>query len=164
MVGSLSISLSRTPALIAVKNRDDANRFGSVPLSHSGSRCKPALFVAVLVLERQASDEPRPGRPRTLADERVAEVIEWTLTTGPADATRWSLRSMAKEAGLPHMTIWRVWGAFGLQPHHSETFRLFEDLRVLDQVLAGDLPWPRPPSATAAPASAGNTPDSNRSR
>ena len=33
------------------------------------------------------SDEPRPGRPRTLTDEQVAEVIERTLETTPADAT-----------------------------------------------------------------------------
>ena len=33
------------------------------------------------------SDEPRPGRPRTLTDQQVAEVIERTLETTPADAT-----------------------------------------------------------------------------
>ena len=48
------------------------------------------------------SDEPRPGRPRTLTDEQVAEVIERTLETTPADATHWSIRSMARESGLSH--------------------------------------------------------------
>ena len=45
------------------------------------------------------SDEPRPGRPRTLTDEKVAAVIERTLETTPADATHWCLRSMARESG-----------------------------------------------------------------
>ena len=54
------------------------------------------------------SDEPRPGRPRTLTDEQVAEVIERTLETTPADATHWSIRSMARESGLSHTTIRRA--------------------------------------------------------
>ena len=39
-------------------------------------------------------DEPRPGRPRTITDDQVAAVIERTLTSTPADATHWSIRSM----------------------------------------------------------------------
>ena len=80
------------------------------------------------------SDEPRSGRPRTLADERIAEVIERTLTTTPADATHWSLRSMAQETGLSHTTIRRIWGAFGLQPHRCETFKLSSDPLFVDKV------------------------------
>ena len=73
------------------------------------------------------SDEPRPGRPRTLTDDRVAEVIERTLETTPADATHWSIRSMARETGLSHTTIRRIWAAFSVQPHRSETFKLSGD-------------------------------------
>jgi len=49
-------------------------------------------------------DEIRPGRPRTIEDDQVAEVIERTLATTPKDATHWSIRSMAKETGLSHTT------------------------------------------------------------
>ena len=80
------------------------------------------------------SDQPRPGRPRTLTDDRVAKVVERTLSATPADATHWSLRSMAKESGLSHTTIWRIWGAFGLQPHRSETFKLSSDPHFVDKV------------------------------
>ena len=45
-------------------------------------------------------DEARPGRPRTIDDDQVAAVIERTLRTMPADATHWSIRSMAAEAGF----------------------------------------------------------------
>lgn len=79
-------------------------------------------------------DEPRPGRPRTIEDDQVAAVIERTLCSTPADATHWSIRSMAKAMGLSHTTIRRIWTAFGLQPHRSETFKLSSDPLFVDKV------------------------------
>ncbi|MDN3562834.1 helix-turn-helix domain-containing protein [Paeniroseomonas aquatica] len=46
-------------------------------------------------------DEPRPGAPRTVSDEKVAEVVIATLETLPTSRTHWSSRSTAKAAGLP---------------------------------------------------------------
>jgi len=80
------------------------------------------------------TDEYRPGRPRTVSDEQVAGVIERTLQTTPKDATHWSIRSMAAETGLSHTTIRRIWDAFGLQPHRSETFKLSTDPLFVDKV------------------------------
>jgi len=80
------------------------------------------------------SDEYRPGRPRTVSDAQVAAVIERTLQSTPKDATHWSIRSMAKEVGLSHTTIRRIWNAFGLQPHRSETFKLSTDPLFVDKV------------------------------
>jgi len=80
------------------------------------------------------TDEYRPGRPRTVSDAQVAEVIERTLNTTPKDATHWSIRSMAAEAGLSHTTIRRIWMAFGLQPHRSEMFKLSTDPQFVDKV------------------------------
>src|SRR4029079_2110423 len=72
-------------------------------------------------------DEARPGRPRTIDDDQVAAVIERTLRATPGDATHWSIRSMAAETGFSHATIRRMWVAFGLQPHRSQTFKLSND-------------------------------------
>lgn len=81
------------------------------------------------------SDEYRAGRPRTVSDAQVAEVIERTLNTRPTkDATHWSIRSMAARSGLSHTTIRRIWSAFGLQPHRSESFKLSSDPLVVDKV------------------------------
>lgn len=80
------------------------------------------------------TDEYRPGRPRTVSDTQVAEVIERTLNTTPKDATHWSIRSMAAATGLSHTTIRRIWTAFGLQPHRSETFKLSTDPLFVDKV------------------------------
>jgi len=79
-------------------------------------------------------DEPRPGRPRSIEDEQVAAVIERTLYSTPADATHWSIRSMAGEMGLSHTTIRRIWTAFGLQPHRSQSFKLSNDPLFVDKV------------------------------
>src|SRR3546814_19075415 len=80
------------------------------------------------------TDEYRAGRPRTVSDTQVAQVIERTLNTTPQDATHWSIRSMAAKSGLSHTTIRRIWGAFGLQPHRSETFKLSTDPPFVDKV------------------------------
>jgi len=79
-------------------------------------------------------DEARPGRPRTIADDQIAAVIERTLRSTPADATHWSIRSMAGVTGFSHTTIRRIWTAFGLQPHRSETFKLSSDPLFVDKV------------------------------
>jgi transposase len=79
-------------------------------------------------------DEARPGRPRTIDDDQVAAVIERTLRSMPRDATHWSIRSMATETGFSHTTIRRIWNAFGLQPHRTETFKLSSDPLFVDKV------------------------------
>jgi transposase len=66
-------------------------------------------------------DEARPGRPRTIDDDEIAAVIERTLRSTPADATHWSIRSMAAAVGFSHRTIRRIWTAFGLQPHRAQS-------------------------------------------
>jgi transposase len=79
-------------------------------------------------------DEPRPGRPRTITDERVEEVIIKTLETTPKDATHWSTRSMAREVGLTQNAVLRIWQAFGLQPHRSQTWKLSKDPLFVEKV------------------------------
>ncbi|MET3663060.1 putative transposase [Aquamicrobium ahrensii] len=80
------------------------------------------------------TDEYREGRPRTVSDMQVAQVIECTVNSTPKDATRWSIRSMASATGLSHTTIRRIWAAFGLQPHRSETFKLSADPLFVDKM------------------------------
>jgi transposase len=79
-------------------------------------------------------DEPRPGRPRTITDERVDEVITKTLETTPKDATHWSTRSMAREVGLTQTAVSRIWRAFGLQPHRQDAFKLSKDPLFVEKV------------------------------
>jgi transposase len=79
-------------------------------------------------------DEPRPGTPRQIGDDAIAELIRLTLETKPKGATHWSLRSMAQAVGYAPSTIHRIWKAFGLQPHRSETFKLSSDPMFVEKV------------------------------
>src|SRR5215470_5275367 len=69
-------------------------------------------------------DEPRPGAPRKVTDAQVEKVVIQTLESTPRGQTHWSTRSLAQASGLSRMTISRIWRAFGLQPHRTETFKL----------------------------------------
>jgi transposase len=79
-------------------------------------------------------DEPRPGKPRSITDEQVEEVIVKTLETTPKDATHWSTRSMAREVGLTQSAVLRIWHAFGLAPHRQETWKLSKDPQFVAKV------------------------------
>lgn len=79
-------------------------------------------------------DEPRPGAPRKVTDAQVEDVVVRTLESKPFGATHWSTRTMAKAAGMDAMTISRIWRAFGLQPHRTETFKLSSDPLLVDKV------------------------------
>jgi transposase len=79
-------------------------------------------------------DEPRPGRPRTISDAQVEEVIVKTLESTPKDATHWSTRSMAAEVGLSQSAVSRIWRAFALQPHRTETWKLSKDPQFVAKV------------------------------
>ena len=72
-------------------------------------------------------DEPRPGRPRVIGDDRIEALITATLETTPADATHWSTRSMAEHLGLSQSMVSRVWRAFGLAPHKQDSWKLSKD-------------------------------------
>jgi transposase len=79
-------------------------------------------------------DEPRPGAPRKISDKDVERLITLTLESKPKDATHWSTRGMAKRCGLSQAAVSRIWRAFALQPHRTETFKLSKDPLFIDKV------------------------------
>lgn len=112
-----------------LKNTEIAVRLG---IAHSSVRMWRNRF-AELGLDG-LTDEPRPGRPRTVADAQVEEVIVKSLESTPRDATHWSTRSMAKEVGLSQSAVSRIWRAFGLQPHRQDTWKLSRDPLFIEKV------------------------------
>jgi transposase len=80
------------------------------------------------------SDEPRPGAPRTVNDEKVEELVTLTLESTPKGASHWSTRGMAQRTGVSQSSVSRIWRAFGLQPHRSETFKLSTNPYFIEKV------------------------------
>jgi transposase len=111
-----------TNTAIAARLGVDLHRVGRWRQRFAGSRLD-GLF-----------DEPRPGAPRKIGDEEIAETIRQTLEARPQGATHWSLRSMAAVRGHAPSTIHRIWRAFGLQPHRTETFKLSTDPLFVEKV------------------------------
>jgi putative transposase len=88
-------------------------------------------------LERDVAglhDELRPGRPRPIGDEQVAQLIRKTLESQPKDRTHWSLRRIARQTRLSKSTVHRIWQAFGLQPHRQRHFKLSNDPFFVEKV------------------------------
>jgi transposase len=111
-------------------NKDVAARLGVTPQMVGKWR---ARFVTARL--DGLADEPRPGQPRKITDERVEEVIVRTLEQAPpGEDTHWSTRSMAKATGLNQTAVSRIWRAFGLKPHVQETWKLSTDPQFIEKV------------------------------
>src|ERR1700674_4810148 len=79
-------------------------------------------------------DELRPGRPRPISDERVAQLVRKTLETKPKDGTHWSIRQIAAETRVSKSTVHRIRQAFGLEPHRQKHFKLSTDPFFVEKV------------------------------
>jgi transposase len=81
------------------------------------------------------TDEPRPGRPRTVSDAKVEQVVTAALEQAPPGGdAHWSTRSMARTAGVSQSTVSRIWRTFGLKPHVVQTWKLSTDPQFIDKV------------------------------
>ena len=79
-------------------------------------------------------DELKPGRPRTISDEKVATLVRRTLKATPSNSTHWTVRSIAREMRISNTTVHRIWHAFGLQPHRQKHFKLSTDPFFVEKV------------------------------
>src|SRR6476469_7129843 len=79
-------------------------------------------------------NEPRPGRPRSLDDQRVADLLNQALQTRPAKQTHWSVRSFAAEAQISKDMAHRLFRTAGIAPHRSRSFKLSNDPAFVEKV------------------------------
>lgn len=66
------------------------------------------------------------GRPRSIPEAKVARVIT-EATRAPRTRVRWSLRTMAKHAGVSASSVQRIWSSNDLKPHVTKTFKVSND-------------------------------------
>jgi hypothetical protein len=76
-----------------------------------------------------------PGKPRTIDDERLAQLIYKTLHTKPADGSAHrSVRTIAAETAISPPSVHRYFKLLGPQPHRSESFKLSTDQLFIEKL------------------------------
>ena len=90
-------------------------------------------FLALRV-EGLVQDAPRPGRIPEIAEDKVRAIVEATLHTKPANATHWSVRTMAAAQGVSAATVQRIWSRHNLKPHLTKTFKLSRDKQFVEKL------------------------------
>ena len=115
-----------SPHLLAAAGKQDLEIAADLGISNQkAARWRQRFLQAGLTgLEK---DAPRPGRNPTISADAVRGIIEKTTQTKPANATHWSTRTMAAEAGISEATVRRIWHANGLKPHLADTFKVSND-------------------------------------
>lgn len=74
----------------------------------------------------------KPGKA-PLPAATIQRVIDLTLAAPPGQATHWSVRAMAKVAGIGAVSVQRIWRANGLTPHRMKTFKLSNDPKFVEK-------------------------------
>jgi transposase len=79
--------------------------------------------------------EVAAGRGRKPVAGLAAKIINATLSTKPKGQTHWSSRAMARELGVHHSTVARVWDEHEIKPHRHKTFKLSRDANFIPKLV-----------------------------
>ena len=72
-------------------------------------------------------DADRPGRPKKLNAAKAAAILAATEQPPASPLTHWSTRRLARQVGVSHSTVMRVWHQAGLQPHRLQRYMASPD-------------------------------------
>ena len=106
-----------------------ARRAGYTPVQISRIRKRFAQEGLAGLAER-----PRSGRPPTITARQKARVVALTLKAPAEGLTHWSSRDLAKQVGLSHMSVARIWRTHDLKPHRLETFKFSTDPQLEEKI------------------------------
>ncbi len=82
-----------------------------------------------------AKEAPGRGRPAVRRNALTKLILKRTLQTRPANATQWSVRTLAKELNVSTSMVHRVWRAHELKPHQTRTFKLSKDPHFIEKLV-----------------------------
>lgn len=80
-------------------------------------------------------DLPRSGQPKKLSDAKVKQVLKLTVERIPRESTHWSVRLMAKAAGITTWQVRQIWEGANLKPHRLKTFKISNDPQFAEKVV-----------------------------
>src|SRR5215211_2043383 len=69
----------------------------------------------------------KPPGKKPLSEEVRLKIVEKTMKERPANATHWSVRTMAAAMGVSHTSVQRIWHEHGLKPHLVRGFKVSND-------------------------------------
>ena len=75
----------------------------------------------------------------------VQRILRATTSEKPRGKTHWSTRSLARQLGVSHLPVQRVWTEHELQPHRTWSFKLSTDPRFVEKLIDGVGPYMHPP-------------------
>lgn len=118
-------------AAVGMRNKDIAAEVGTDRLTVGRWRCR----FANMRLAGIEKDAARSGRRATRREQVSRLIVDRTIQTLPANATQWSVRTLAKEVGVSPSMVHRVWKANGLKPHLTRTFKLSNDPHFVEKLV-----------------------------
>jgi transposase len=110
-------------ASFGYSNREIARILNTNPITVARWRSRFAL----LGVEGIRKEAPRNGSPPPVSEEVVRRVIYKTMRERPRNRLHWSTRSLAREVGVSHSTVRRIWKSHGIRPNRSRVAELAEN-------------------------------------
>ena len=115
-----------------------ADGLGTVAIMRRTGKSKPCVWrwqerYVDEGVEGLLRDKTRPPAKAAYSGDK-AEVLTKTANETPANATHWSVRRMAKEIGISHTSVQRIWAEAGFKPHFIRKFKVSNDPKFAEKV------------------------------
>jgi transposase len=117
-----------------------ADGLGTFAIMRATGKSKPTVWrwqdrFIVEGIDGLKRDKTRPPGRAPLDPAIKAKVLAKTVGERPGNATHWSVRTMAKEVGISHTSVQRIWAEAELKPHLIKTFKISNDPAFEEKVV-----------------------------